>query len=71
MSYINDTLVDFNRDPQKIIMPGEKIVKLGAGFSHSLSLTSKNKHYAIGLNNYGQCGHSSLNKTSVQFLFRE
>ncbi len=65
MSYIDHILVDFNRDPQKIILPGEKIIKLGAGFSHSLFLTHKNKLYAIGLNNYGQCGHSSLNKNAV------
>jgi len=71
LSYIDDTLVDFNRDPQKIIMPGEKITKVGAGFSHSLFLTSKQKLYAIGLNNYGQCGHSSLNKTSVYLPLRE
>lgn len=59
-------LVDFYRDLQKIILPGEKIMMVSAGFSHSLFYTAKNKLFAIGLNNFGQCGQSSLNRTSVK-----
>src|SRR5689334_11545838 len=40
-----EILVDYYPKLQKILFPGEKIIKVAAGFSHSLFLTSKNKLY--------------------------
>ncbi|EGR33524.1 regulator of chromosome condensation domain protein [Ichthyophthirius multifiliis] len=68
--YLNDNQQsreynDYYTNPKRMVIPNEKVVKLSAGFSHTIFLTVSGKLFALGLNNHGQCGTSNLNNTTI------
>jgi alpha-tubulin suppressor-like RCC1 family protein len=50
-----------NPIPARVDLPGERVVQVAAGGSHSLALTASGQLYAFGRNFYGQLGNTTNN----------
>ena len=50
----------------ELVWGRSKVVKAACGYKHSIFLTDKGQLYALGLNNYGQCGHDYTKYPSIQ-----
>eukprot|EP01016_Furgasonia_blochmanni_P049721 TRINITY_DN7581_c0_g1_i13.p1 TRINITY_DN7581_c0_g1~~TRINITY_DN7581_c0_g1_i13.p1 ORF type:complete len:319 (+),score=25.00 TRINITY_DN7581_c0_g1_i13:155-1111(+) len=56
-------VADYFKSLQRVDLTQEKIVRVSAGFQHSLFLNEFGELFACGLNNFGQTGTSSLNRS--------